>query len=543
MLKHKIKKNEIIIILISILFYLNLINCAPIAPLSIDPYIWPLPQSYSFGSNTIQLTSNFQFISPNHSQILSHAFTRYYFLMFTHGRESQGTLKSVEVIFTSNNETLQLGTNESYSLFIDNEGSKITATTVYGALRGLETFSQLVTYDFNIKSYVIRYAPWQINDAPRFTHRGILLDTSRHFQPLSFLKKVLNSMSYAKLNVLHWHAVDAQSFPVEIKSHSLLWNGAYSEQEKYTQEDIAEIVEYAKLRGIRVMIEFDTPGHAYSWGVGYPELLPDGYEDVFNCPNKCPPEAGNPCNVPLDPSKDFTYEVVSDVLHEVTGGKSRSGLFPEDLIHLGGDEVDSSCWSKSASIKEFMQENGFTDYNQVYEYFINFTLATAIANQRYPVFWEEVFENFGTQLDKKSIVHVWLDKTSLQSAVAAGYRAILSNNDLWYLDHLETEWDDMYQNEPFETITDPTQQSLVLGGETCMWAETVDPSNVLNTIWPRAAAVAERLWSAREVNDLDAAAPRIHSFRCLLTRRGIPSGPVNLKGRAAPLEPGACESQ
>lgn len=126
-----------------------------------------------------------------------------------------------------------------------------------GALRGLETFSQLVLFDFDTGRYTLRFAPWTITDAPRFPHRGLMIDSARHFLPVQTIKKVINSLPYAKLNVLHWHMTDTQSFPLEVKSSPKLWDAAYSDQEKFTQLDIASVVEYARLRGVRVIVEFD----------------------------------------------------------------------------------------------------------------------------------------------------------------------------------------------------------------------------------------------------------------------------------------------
>ncbi|GAB4836057.1 Beta-hexosaminidase 3 [Ancistrocladus abbreviatus] len=109
---------------------------------------------------------------------------------------------------------------------------------------------------------------------PRLPYRGLLIDTSRHYLPLPVIKSVIDSMVYAKLNVLHWHIVDTQSFPLEIPSYPKLWNGAYSTSERYTIADAAEIVSYAQKRGVNVLAEIDVPGHAASWGVGYPSLWP-----------------------------------------------------------------------------------------------------------------------------------------------------------------------------------------------------------------------------------------------------------------------------
>jgi hexosaminidase len=155
-----------------------------------------------------------------------------------------------------------------------------------------------------------------------------------------------------------------------------------------------------------------------------------------------------------------------------------------------------------------------------------------------------VFLHFGSKLDNNTIIHIWLDHATLAKVVAAGYRGILSNSDVWYLDHLTVPWQSFYANEPYEGITDPTQQALVLGGEVCMWGETVDTSDIFNTIWPRAAAAAERLWSPGDVTDTNAALLRLERFRCLLNQRGIDAnGVMAVNGRDAPYGPGGCYVQ
>lgn len=196
-------------------------------------------------------------------------------------------------------------------------------------MRGLETFSQLVTFDRATETYQIAGGPWDINDVPRFKHRGLMIDTARHFQSEASIRSIIDSLTYAKLNVLHWHMSDSQSFPLQSKSYPKLWDGSFSKWERYTQASVAKIVEYARERGVRVIVEFDMPGHAESWGVGYPEIIPNAS-----------------CTQPLNVANNKTFDVITALLNEMTGGKTSapkapSGLFPDDFIHLGGDEVNN----------------------------------------------------------------------------------------------------------------------------------------------------------------------------------------------------------
>ncbi|KAH3760696.1 beta-hexosaminidase subunit beta [Pelomyxa schiedti] len=501
---------------------------------SAQTYIWPAPQVVTSGSTTLLLQPTFVFYSASTSGILSRAISRYENLIFNHEpweastSAVQGTipLNQLTITILNSDETLQLYMDETYKLTIPSNGNiaTLSAQTVWGALRGLETFSQLIIYDFANHVYLLKNAPWTITDFPSFTHRGLLVDSSRHFQPVSVIKRVIDSMAYAKLNVLHWHVVDSQSFPFESFSEPNLWEGSWSVNERYTQQDIRNIVGYARDNGIRVMIEFDIPGHAASWCTGYPEI----------CPRPR-------CLEPLDPSVNATYDLLTSLFGEITGGEQGAGLFPENLFHLGGDEVDTTCWVTTSHIDQWMVDNRYTP-DDAYMYIVEKAHSIVSSFGREPVNWEEVFDHFGNTLDAQSIIHVWLDHSKLAEIVAAGYRGILSNNDVWYLDHLETSWQQFYLNDLLEGITDPDQQSLVLGGEVCMWGETVDASDIFNTIWPRAAAASERMWSAASaVTDTDAALPRLQWFRCFLNSRGIGAAPVsNSVARQAPPAPSGC---
>ncbi|KAG8380724.1 hypothetical protein BUALT_Bualt06G0045700 [Buddleja alternifolia] len=222
-------------------------------------YIWPLPSHYTFGNLTLTLDPNLTLRYANanaHSLIVSEAFDRYKTIIFKHTTTStlpttpiSYDLTTLTIIVHSHNQQLQLGVDESYSLMVAPRDElsivgdiTIEANTVYGALRGLETLSQLCAFDYGTKSVKLYKAPWYIQDKPRFTYRGLMLDTSRHYLPIEIIKQVIESMSYAKLNVLHWHIIDEESFPLEVPTYPNLWKGAYTKWERYTTEDAYEIV-------------------------------------------------------------------------------------------------------------------------------------------------------------------------------------------------------------------------------------------------------------------------------------------------------------
>ncbi|KAG6393468.1 hypothetical protein SASPL_147710 [Salvia splendens] len=500
-------------------------------------YIWPLPSQYTSGNQTLTVNPNLTLFTSGNgggSRIVSEAFDRYKRIIFEHASSklpSSGIdydLDKLTILVHSDDEELQLGVDESYNLLVAARDAHsvigevtIEANSVYGALHGLETLSQLCSFDYGTKTVKLYNAPWYIQDKPRFEYRGLLLDTSRHYLPIEIMKQVIESMSYAKLNVLHWHIIDEQSFPLEVPSFPKLWKGAYTKWERYTIDDASEIVDFAKKRGINVMAEVDVPGHAESWGTGYPDLWPS-----------------SSCREPLDVSKNFTFDLISGILSDM------KKIFPFGLFHLGGDEVNTDCWTSTPHVQQWLQDHNMTA-KDAYKYFVLRAQEIAISLNWTPVNWEETFNSFPTSLNPKTVVHNWLGAGVCPKAVAKGFRCIYSNQGFWYLDHLDVPWELVYYAEPLEYITDASQQKLVLGGEVCMWGETADASDVQQTIWPRAAAAAERLWSAQESRSSSTTVlERLEYFRCLLTRRGVPAAPVrNFYARSPPIGPGSCYRQ
>ncbi|KAI4351110.1 hypothetical protein L6164_005495 [Bauhinia variegata] len=502
-------------------------------------YVWPLPEEFTSGEETLSVDPGLTLTVDGNggdSVIVRAAFERCRGIVFKNSGKFSSLLRKLrerisvydinklKIIVHSDNEELQLGVDESYSLLVPKAGEvTIEANTVYGALRGLETFSQLCTFDYTTKTVQIYKAPWSIQDKPRFAYRGLLLDTSRHYLPIDVIKQIIESMSYAKLNVLHWHIIDEQSFPLEVPTYPNLWKGSYTKWERYTVEDANEIVNFAKMRGINVMAEVDVPGHAESWGAGYSELWPS--------PS---------CREPLDVSKEFTFDVISGLLTDLRK------IFPFELFHLGGDEVNTDCWNNTPHVNKWLQDHNMTT-KDAYQYFVLKAQEIAVSKNWTPVNWEETFNTFPSKLHPQTVVHNWLGPGVCPKAVAKGFRCIYSNQGVWYLDHLDVPWDMVYAAEPLEDIDEASQQKLVLGGEVCMWGETADSSNVLQTIWPRAAAAAERLWSPKDTNPKNFSSTALHrlqNFRCILNRRGVPAAPVtNFYARTASIGPGSCYEQ
>ena len=389
---------------------------------SSQPFIWPLPAQYTVDeSSSYNVAYDFNFASNVKSDILDSAFDRYQKIIFHHYPQTpnpSNAINALTITVASSSDYLQNDTDESYNLTISSGSAKLSSNTIYGALRGIETFSQTVIYNFDL-GYYQTYSV-QISDKPRFSYRGVLLDCSRHFQTVSSLFRLLDAMSYAKFNVFHWHLTDDQSIPYQSVKYPLFWNDAWSNYERYTQGDMQAVVQYAKYRGIRVIPEFDMPGHATSWCIGYPLACP------FNSTNGIDPKTNNTCRYPLNPAVNFTFELIEGLISEAYD--PANNLFFDNFVHLGGDEVNTYCWTEDPTIVAWMKENNFgtTEANQ---YFMQTVHNIAAKYNRTTIQWDDVY---GMEIAKDTIIEAYYhdDVTQL---VDAGYRSIASPEPSWYV--------------------------------------------------------------------------------------------------------------
>lgn len=369
---------------------------------------------------------------------------------------------------------------ERYTLAISADGATLQAATVVGALRGLETLLQLVEGDGTTFSL----PALSIADEPRFPWRGLLVDVSRHFMPVDQLKRTLDAMALVKLNVFHWHLSDDQGFRVESKRfprlHALGSDGLY-----YTQDEVRAVVRYARDRGIRVVPEFDIPGHSTAWFVGYPQY------SAQSPPIAIRREWGG-ADAIFDPTREATYEFLTRFIAEMVT------LFPDPYWHIGGDEVESKHWDSVPRIVAWRKRHGLKD-NAALQAHFNRRLSTILTrHHKRMVGWDEILH---PDLPKQTVVQSWRGTQYLANSAKQGFHGILSAP--WYLDHLKPAAD-YYTAEPvpqFDELT-PAQKQLVFGGEAAMWAEFITAESADSRIWPRLGAVAERLWSPREVTDV-----------------------------------------
>jgi len=380
--------------------------------------------------------------------------------------------------------------DESYVIEIDSSQARLRAPTSAGILHGLETLLQTV----RIEQGQARFPAVVIRDQPRFVWRGLLLDCSRHFIPVEAIKRTLDGMAAFKYNVLHWHLSDDQGFRMESKVFPKL-HKLGSDDLFYTQDEIRGIVSFAADRGIRVVPEFDMPGHASSWFVGYPELASGPP------PYKIQREAGLFQPV-MDPTRPEVFAFLDTFIAEIVG------LFPDPYIHIGGDEVDSTQWNHSPSIQAFMKMESIGTTQGLQEYFNRRVQQILARHGRKMIGWDEIL---GAGLPPDTTVQSWRGRSALAQTVRSGHPAILSFG--YYLDQLQPAAEH-YLVDPFDgevAGVSPAERAQILGGEACLWTEHVSADNLDLRLWPRAAAIAERLWSPQQVRDIDSMYSRLEA--------------------------------
>lgn len=378
--------------------------------------------------------------------------------------------------------------DESYQLEIAASGARLSAPTVTGALRGMATFVQLIAPGpdaFTVPAV-------RIEDKPRFPWRGLMIDSSRHWMPLPVILRNLEAMAAVKLNVLHWHLSDDQGFRVESKIYPKLQQEG-SDGLFYTQDQIRRVVAFARDRGIRVVPEFDMPGHSLSWLVGYPELAsaPGPYEigrhwGIFDAV--------------MDPTREETYNFLDSFIGEM------AGLFPDEYFHIGGDEVRANQWNQNTAIQAFCKAHNLAGAHDLQAYFNKRIQAIVQKHGKIMIGWDEILH---PDLPKDIVVQSWRGQESLAQGARRGYRGLLSFG--YYLDHLSPA----SYHYGIDPLGDGAQElnaeeaARILGGEACMWAELVNAETVDSRIWPRMAAIAERLWSPAELRDVDSMYARL----------------------------------
>lgn len=401
------------------------------------------------------------------------------------------------IIIVKQKKEAKIGGDESYNLTVTTKDIRLEAPTTIGALHGLETFLQLVQHDqsgFYLPAV-------SIQDAPRFVWRGLMIDVARHFIPVEVIERNIDAMAAVKMNVLHLHLSDDEGFRVESKTFPELQKKA-SYGEYFTQVQIKHLLNYARKRGIIIVPEFDMPGHTTGFLAAYPNLSstpgkvyepgprfafatkPKDILGVMKMINTYPTAA-------FDPTKESTYVFLDKFLGEM------SALFNSPYMHIGADENNGASWKNNPDIAAFMQKNNMPNTHALQAYFVNRVQKILTKHHQRTMGWEELLSD---DLPKDVAVQVWTDGSKVSSAAKLGHPVIISKG--FYTDIFMPAYIH-YQNDLLVGNIPDSLASKILGGEAAQWSEITDKDNIETRIWPRAAAIAERLWSPYQVNDVD----------------------------------------
>ncbi|KAI8369440.1 glycoside hydrolase superfamily [Radiomyces spectabilis] len=528
-------------------------------------FLFPIPQSVEWTGHGAALSKDFHITGiDHHNYHVRDAAKRYMKLIRKERWENvqvpytkeaplkhARALEQLKIDVEDNNAKLDMNIDESYTLDVPTDGkhASLKAKTWVGALRGLETFSQLIlNQDHDLVVHTAK-----IKDHPSYGHRGIMLDTARNFYPVKDILRTIDAMAYNKMNVLHWHVTDSQSWPMYFKSHPELSDkAAYSRAETYSPRDVRNIISYGESRGVRIVVEIDMPAHTATIGESHPDLMV--CRDKFWAEFAAQPPAGQ-----LNPIKPEAWSLVQDMVKEMTE------RFPDTLYHTGGDEIWASCWPTDKEIKQYVTDHNIT-YNQLWFDWENKLVDYVKGLKKRPVMWEDPVKD-GGDINTDTVIQTWL--TPPVNYTSRGYDVIVSNFDYFYLDCGHGGWvgnDDRYispaqqQTEgddynyvgpagswcaPFKTwqriytydmtlnITND-QPGKILGGEVALWSEQANHHVIDSRLWPRAAAAAEIYWSGSYDADhnrrtLKEVQPRFNDWVYRLNGRDIGAEPVQPK--------------
>ncbi|KAJ7046461.1 N-acetylhexosaminidase [Mycena alexandri] len=431
---------------------------------------------------------------------------------------------------------------ESYTLTVpaDGSGAVLKANSTLGLFRGLATFGQL-WYDWEGATYTLS-APVQISDSPAYPYRGFMLDTARNYFPVADIKRTIDAMSWVKINTLHWHVVDSQSFPLVVPGYTVLSEkGAYSASKVYSPSDVKDIVTYAAARGIDVIPEIDTPGHTSVISKAFPEHVACAEATPWASFANEPP-AGQ-----LRLASEATVNFTTGLL------KAAAGLFPGQFFSTGGDEINANCYTQDNATQASLAASGQT-FAQALDTFTQASHAALRSVGKSAVVWEEMVLANPVKLANDTLVLVWISSADVQAVAETGFRLVHAASDYFYLDcghggwvgnfpagnswcdPFKT-WQHAYTFDPVANLTE-AQSKLVLGGQSLLWTEQSSAENLDATTWPRAASTAELFWSGPG-GDVEAALPRLHEEVYRFRQRGVAANALQPEWCA--LRPGACD--
>ena len=480
-------------------------------------------------------------------------------------KRQASSLIQIDLTIDDQNADLQQGVDESYTLNITESSQSITihAPTVWGALHAFTTLQQMIISDG--QGGLMVEQPVTIVDHPNYPYRGVMVDSGRNFISMAKICEQLDGMALSKMNVLHWHMVDDQSWPIEMDVYPQMTKDTWGASLTYSHDDIRNIISYARARGIRVIPEIDMPGHAESgWTQVDPSIIACGNSwwsnDDYTYHTAVQPNPGQ-----LDILNNKTYEVVKNVYNEL------STLFTDNVFHIGGDELQTGCYNFSSLVRQWFADNSSRTYFDLNQHWVDnaYPIFNAIPNRRLMA-WEDVVLSADAgahNVPKSTILQSWQNGlTNINNATKMGYDVVVSSSDFFYLDcgfsgyisndprYNEMEnpnasvptynyggnggswcapyknWQRIYDYDFTLNLTD-TQKSHILGAEAPLWSEQVDDTVVSAKMWPRAAALAELVWSGNKdpatgMKRTTQLTQRILNFREYLVANGVMAAPL-----------------
>lgn len=505
-----------------------------------QPALMPLPAEVKWNSAVFRIDSSFSIaVQGEAGDRLYKEASRFWqrlaersgvFFKTWHVTKEQSAANAALQIRSGKTVPVQLGMDESYTLTVQEKKITLDAATDIGAIRGLETLFQLLGVD--AKGCYFKSA--SIKDKPRFAWRGLLISQPYHFMPMDVIKRTLDAMALVKMNVLHFYISDDQGYSIESKAYPKLHQEA-SSGNYFTQEQVREIIAYADQRGIRVVPEVDLPGHCTSILKAYPHLAAIPRDYVLQ-------DHWGVFDPVMDPTKESVYSFLDTLLTEV------ASLFKDEYFHIGGDENTGKDWQKNDSIQRFMKQYGYNSTVALQNHFNRRVQKILARSGKKIIGWDEVLmkeissaearEYFNksqyselvlTDVPKDMVIQSWRGMEALISSAKNGYKSILSKG--YYIDLMQSTayhylTDPIpYRNETIipdseanfdrfeseiinrikkgEKILSPEEEAMIIGGEATMWTEHVTYETFDSRVWPRTAAIAERLWSPAEIRNVD----------------------------------------
>ena len=471
--------------------------------------LMPIPVQMKLGHEELEINSDFSIGLSGHYELrleraairLTERLIRFTGIQMHRNLATTKEVSTLQIHTEGKSSELQRSNeDESYNLNVKNKQATLHAKTIYGALRGIETFLQLV----RLGEYGFIIPEVEIVDYPRFPWRGLLIDATRHWIPPEVIKRNLEAMAMVKLNVLHWHLTNDQGFRIECKRYPLL-HKLGSDNLFYTHKDVKEIIEFASDRGIRVLPEFDMPGHTSSWFVGYPKLASSPG------PYKIERRWGG-FDATMNPTKETTYEFIRNFLSEM------ATLFHDTYVHVGGDQVNGKHWRDNKSISKFMLKENIADVPQLLTHF-NLRLHEILKDLgKQMIGWDPILDS---NLPKRSIIQTVRGQKWLAQAATEGFSTVAGSE--YYLDLLRPAAFH-YLSDPFDDEASQLtikQKEMIVGGEASIWTEFVTEENIDSRIWPKAAAIAERLWSPSDTKDIEDMYRRLEDVGRHLDHNGV----------------------